>query len=329
MNRENLQNLIAGSDLTKNFQEVALSTFRYQAYHNPLYGRFLELLAVDPDRINNLKQIPYLPISLFKTHEIKTGNWSSPIIFTSSGTTGQVTSKHHLRNKKWYRQNSLRAFEQFYGPVKDFCIFGLLPSYLERSGSSLVFMVQEFIKESKYPQSGFFLNHQDALEEHLIICQKEKIPTLLIGVSFALLDFAESTSIDLRNCVVMETGGMKGRRKEMTRPELHKILCEAFQTKYIHSEYGMTELLSQSYSKGNGLFYPSQTKKILCREITDPFHIVSPGKTGVLNVIDLANLDTCSFIATDDLGRVYEDGSFEVLGRLDGSELRGCSLMVF
>lgn len=328
MNREQLIKDISQLKDQTSFESLALAVFQYQATNNPLYAQFLDLLKIDPKKIQQIEKIPFLPISLFKTHLIKTGQWPSEFIFSSSGTTGQITSQHHLRDQAWYREISLKAFEKFYGPIKDYCILALLPSYLERDGSSLVFMVQQFIKESQYPTSNFFLNHQNELVETLRKNKEEKIPSLLIGVSFALLDFAEENPQDLSHCLIMETGGMKGRRREMTRHELHHHLGKAFQSKNIHSEYGMTELLSQSYSKGNGLFYPGPTKKLLCREVTDPFQIVTSGRSGVLNVIDLGNIDTCSFIATDDVGRVFSDGSFEVLGRLDGSEMRGCSLMV-
>jgi hypothetical protein len=326
--RESLLQQISQIDSAKYFERAALSVFRYQSANNPLYERFLDLLSINPSDIQEIEAIPFLPISLFKTHLIKSGEWESQSIFTSSGTSGQVNSQHHLRDKNWYNSISLKAFEYFYGPVKDYCILALLPSYLERSGSSLVFMVQEFIEESKYPQSGFFLNHQDDLTNILQKNKKEHIPTLLIGVSFALLDFAEDNPQDLSHCVIMETGGMKGRRKEITRMELHQILGDSFGSSRIHSEYGMTELLSQSYSKGKGLFYPGPSKKVFCRELTDPFQLVGAGRSGGLNVIDLGNIDTCSFIATDDVGRVYADGGFEVMGRMDGSEMRGCSLMI-
>ena len=220
------------------------------------------------------------------------------------------------------------GFEAFYGAVADYCVLGLLPSYLERSGSSLIAMVDHFIQLSKHPKSGFFLYDHAALADVLRQCQKTQQPTLLIGVSFALLDFAEQYSLDLSRITIMETGGMKGRRKEITRQVLHTILQDAFQVDVIHSEYGMTELLSQGYSKGKGIFYPTPTMKVLAREITDPFAVQKNNKTGVLNIIDLANLDSCAFIATDDLGKVAVDGSFEILGRLDSSDVRGCNLMV-
>ena len=235
---------------------------------------------------------------------------------------------HHLKSPADYRAISQLGFEHFYGDIGEFCILALLPSYLERSGSSLVYMVDHFIQQSKHPQSGFFLNELDALVEKLAYCQQNGIPTLLIGVSFALLDLAERYPMSLPDMIIMETGGMKGRREEMTRDELHGILQEAFQVAAIHSEYGMTELFSQAYSKGKGLFYPSPTMRVLGRDITDPLSLQNRGQTAAINIIDLANIDTISFIATDDLGQVYPDHSFRILGRLDDSDIRGCNLMV-
>ncbi len=310
------------------FQQVALDVFRFQAVHNPLYRHYLSLLGKKPETVYQLEDIPFLPISLFKTFTIQTGEWQPEATFSSSGTTGAISSKHLLRSKDFYQQSARRGFETFYGNLKDYCVLALLPSYLERSGSSLVFMVEDFIRESGHPHSGFFLYNTDELLQILQKCQKSQQPTLLIGVSFALLDLAEAHPINLSGITIMETGGMKGRRRELTREELHAQLREAFQVEQIHSEYGMTELLSQAYSTGNGLFRAAPTMQVRTREITDPFAQPATGRTGALNIIDLANLDTISFIATDDLGRVYEDGSFEVLGRLDASDVRGCNLMV-
>jgi Acyl-protein synthetase, LuxE len=328
LERTQILRQIAAIRHATDFEKVALAVFQHQAKNNALYAQFLKLLSISPTVIHQITDIPFLPISFFKTHDIKSGSWESELIFSSSGTTGQVSSKHHLRSKEWYQQLSLEIFQQFYGAIDDYCILALLPSYLERGGSSLVFMIDEFIRRSRHSHSGFFLKHEDQLTIQLQHNQKAQIPTLLIGVSFALLDFAESNPQDLSHCIIMETGGMKGRRKELTRDELHQTLCAAFNTRHIHSEYGMTELLSQSYSKESGRFYPGFSKKVLCRELTDPFQLLPAGRSGVLNVIDLGNVDTCSFIATEDLGRVFEDGSFEVMGRLDNSELRGCSLML-
>lgn len=310
------------------FDKLALDLFRYQAEYNPTYRQFLDLLKFDYNAVHAIQQIPFLPIQLFKNYTIQTGSWEATKIFTSSATTGQIPSRHLVQDVSLYEQVSLAGFEQFYGSVEDYCVLGLLPSYLERTGSSLIHMVDYFIQRSKYEQSGFFLYETATLIQKIKECHLANIPVLLIGVSFALLDLAEQLNIDLGKTIVMETGGMKGRRKEITRTALHQQLQAAFNVASIHSEYGMTELLSQGYSKGQGIFQPIQTMKVWTREITDPFQIQENAKTGVLNIIDLANIDSCCFIATDDLGRVFDDGSFEVLGRLDNSDIRGCNLMV-
>jgi phenylacetate-coenzyme A ligase PaaK-like adenylate-forming protein len=310
------------------FEPLALEVFRYQAEHNSLYQKYLELLSVQPGGVQRLADIPCLPISLFKGHTIQTGSWNPQAVFSSSGTTATKTSKHLLRSKVFYQESARRSFQSFYGHLKDYCVLALLPSYLERTGSSLVFMVEDFIRQSEHPDSGFFLYNTEALLQILQKCQKSGQPTLLIGVSFALLDLAEANPADLSGITIMETGGMKGRRRELTRAELHEQLQQAFGVETVHSEYGMTELLSQAYSKGAGLFYSAPTMRVLAREVTDPFNYTDYGRTGALNIIDLVNLDTLSFIATDDLGKVYEDHSFEVLGRLDASDVRGCNLMV-
>lgn len=310
------------------FAALALEMFRFQAAYNPVYHQFLAHLDIQPDEVKRLEEIPFLPIQLFKNYQLQTGAWIPTRTFTSSGTTGAQTSHHLLREEEWYRQNARRGFTHFYGPVSNYCVLALLPAYLERTGSSLVFMADDFIRQSRYRESGFFLHDYEALQLRLETCLKAGIPVLLIGVSFALWDLAEQFPMHLGNTIVMETGGMKGRRREITREELHGILKSAFQLPAIHSEYGMTELLSQAYSKGEGVFYPAPTMRVVAREINDPFQWQQMGKTGVLNIIDLANIDTISFIATDDLGRVQEDGAFEVLGRLDASDLRGCNLLL-
>lgn len=309
------------------FQETALSVFRYQAQFNKVYAEFLSLLGCSPTKVKSLAEIPHLPISLFKSRAIQTGDWPAAQVFSSSGTTGSTTSRHLARDLSFYAQMSIRGFHQFYPPLETMAVLALLPSYLERSNSSLVFMVQEFMKSS-HPLSGFFLHDLEALVAQLALCRQGGVPVLLIGVSFALLDLAERYQLDLSEAIVMETGGMKGRRKEITRTALHQRLCDSFATEVIHSEYGMTELFSQGWSLGNGVFRCNATMKVSTREITDPFAGTPNGRTGVLNIIDLANLDTISFIATDDLGKVYRDGSFEVLGRMDGSDIRGCNLLV-
>ncbi|NUN99815.1 MAG: acyl transferase [Saprospiraceae bacterium] len=311
------------------FEATALAVFRYQALHNPLYAKFIRLLGIHPEKISRVAQIPFLPIRLFKTYEIQTGTWSPEAIFSSSGTTGQATSRHFVRHLDWYLACTKQGFEHFYGPIENHCILALLPSYLERSGSSLVAMADYFIRLSRYDQSGFFLYDHDALLDRLVWCREHNVPTLLLGVSFALLDLAEAHPAPMGPAIIMETGGMKGRREELTREALHEKLKSAFGVAHIHSEYGMTELLSQAYSKGEGLFQPSPTLRVLIRETSDPFSMERPGRPGAINLIDLANLDTISFIATDDIGRGFADHSFEVLGRLDYSEIRGCNLMVF
>ncbi len=311
------------------FAALAIEVFQHQAAHNALYARYLELLNVDPASVHTVEAIPFLPIELFKHHSIRTGQWLPVRVFTSSGTTGQQASQHLLKDPEWYRWSARMGFSWQYGrPVEEFCFLALLPSYLEREGSSLVAMMADFIEASRYAQSGFYLHQTEALLETLHSCRQQQIPTVLLGVSFALLDLAEAAPIDLSGIIIMETGGMKGRRAEITREELHRRLCQAFQVSCIHSEYGMTELLSQAYAQQYGLFRPSPTMAVLCREATDPFQWQTPGHSGALNIIDLANVDTVSFIATDDLGKVHPDGLFEVLGRLDYSDIRGCNLMV-
>ena len=310
------------------FEPTALAVFRYQVQNNPLYQEFINLLGISVEEVTKIQQIPFLPIQFFKYHTIKTQEWLPEVVFTSSGTTLQNPSKHGVRSLDWYNQCAFKAFEAQYGALENYAVLALLPSYLEREGSSLVFMVEQFIKRSKNPSSGFFLYNTDELLQVLGQCQLKKQPVLLLGVTYALLDLAKEHPKVLKNVVLMETGGMKGKRAEMTKTAIHAVLKNAFGLEQIHSEYGMTELLSQAYSKGNGLFEPSATMRVLIRETTDPLHLLPAQKTGGINVIDLANIDSCSFIATDDLGRSYEDGTFRVLGRFDASDLRGCNLLV-
>ena len=310
------------------FPGLALDVFRYQAAHNTIYAQFLELLRVDPATVCLPTDIPHLPIALFKRYQLQSGDWPAVRIFTSSGTTDTTTSRHPLREEEAYRANARRAFEGQYGPLAGRPVLALLPAYLERSGSSLVFMADDFIRRSGHPDSGFFLDDLPELADRLTRLRNHDPAPLLLGVSFALLDLAAAHPQSLGKTIIMETGGMKGRRREMTRSELHGILAEAFGADHIHSEYGMTELLSQAYAPQNGRFMPAPTLSATTRQLTDPLTPTVPGKTGPLNLTDLANLDTISFIATDDLGRVYPDGSFEVLGRMDASDLRGCNLLV-
>lgn len=312
----------------RDFGEVALDVFRFQASHCEVYRRYVSLLNIDIQSVRSLAQIPFMPIQFFKNHEVKTGSWPDAAIFTSSGTSGEATSRHYVRDLDFYKKNTVAGFRQFYGDPVEWLVLALLPSYLERSGSSLVCMAEHFIGLSKFAESGFFLQSTAALQAILAKPKRVGQKTLLLGASFALLGLAEGQNIDLQGVTIMETGGMKGRRRELTRPELHEILTSGLGVPAIHSEYGMTELFSQAYSLGDGLFRPAATMRAFAREITDPLTPQAPGKTGVLNIIDLANLHTCSFIATDDLGRVAPDGSFEVLGRLDNSDVRGCNLLV-
>jgi Acyl-protein synthetase, LuxE len=311
------------------FEKLALDIFHYQYKYNAFYQQYCSLLGRDASKILKISDIPFLPIHFFKNQILKTGNWQEETVFTSSGTTGITTSHHYIQDIDFYKTLAHNGFTQFYGTVENYCILGLLPSYLERTGSSLVVMVADFIEKSKYPQSGFFLNETAQLFDILLKNKVDKIPTLLIGVTFALLDFIETHKIDFPNLIIMETGGMKGRRKEMIRAELHDILRGGFNVPCIHSEYGMTELMSQGYSFKNGIFNTMSTLKVLGRDINDPLSILPQnGRLSVINLIDLGNLDTCSFIATDDLGRIYPDNSFEILGRLDNSDIRGCNLLV-
>ncbi len=310
------------------FEMTAMSVFQYQAQHNPLYARYLELLGRQASSVQRLHEIPFLPIQFFKQHQIQSGVWTPQTTFFSSSTTGQTPSQHFVRDLDFYLHNTCQGFAPFYDDPSEWCVLALLPSYLERQGSSLVAMADYFIRLSKYPESGFFLQDFKQLSATLSTCQSKGYKTLLLGVSFAFLDFSEQFPMDLSGITIMETGGMKGRRKELTRTELHQTLMDALQVSAIHSEYGMTELLSQAYAMGGTVFSPAPTMRVLATEINDPFCQVAAGRTGVLNVIDLANLDTCSFIQTEDVGKVALDGRFEVLGRLDVSEMRGCNLMV-
>lgn len=301
--------------------------FRHQVERNPVYREFCDLLNVSPRDVSRIEEIPFLPISLFKSHDVILESLSPEIVFSSSGTTGAITSKHLVSDITVYETSFRRAFSQFYGNVEDYAVLALLPSYLERGGSSLVYMVNDLIEASDNPDSGFYLDDLDGLAEKLITLDQNGQNVLLIGVTYALLDLIENRKFRLENTVIMETGGMKGRRREIIRPELHKILCEGFGVSSIHSEYGMTELLSQAYSTGDGIFECPPWMDILIRDPEDALTLLPEGKTGGVNVIDLANINSCSFIATQDLGKKNPNGSFEVLGRFDNSDIRGCNLM--
>ncbi|MVN89551.1 long-chain-fatty-acid--protein ligase [Mucilaginibacter aquatilis] len=323
-----LQQQIFSINSNQQFEHAALEIFRYQAHHNAVYKEFINGLQVKAEEVTNVKQIPFLPVEFFKNHNVVSTSAQPQITFSSSGTTGMITSRHYVSDVSWYEESFRRAFKLFYGGISNYCVLALLPAYLEREGSSLVYMADDFIKLSDHPQSGFYLYNHAELHNQLLELKKAGTPTLLIGVTFALLDFAEQHAINFPNLVVMETGGMKGRRKEMIRQELHDILCKGFGVNAIHSEYGMTELLSQAYSKGDGIFNCPPWMRIITRDTNDPLSIVENGKTGGVNIIDLANINSCSFIATQDLGKVYNDGSFEILGRFDSSDIRGCNLLV-
>ena len=310
------------------FNSSALATFRYQVENVLVYKQYVQLLGINPLEIQHYSQIPFLPVSFFKSKSIITEHQTPEITFTSSGTTGMITSQHQVAKVELYEQSFNLCFENFYGPVSDYCVIGLLPAYLERSGSSLVYMVDQLIKKSNHLNSGFYLNQYAELKHLLQSLKEQNQKTILFGVTFALLDMAENFSVDFPDLIVLETGGMKGRRKEIVREELHEVLTKGFGVERIHSEYGMTELLSQAYSKGDGLFECPPWMKISIREINDPKQLVKDGTTGGVNVIDLANYFSCSFISTQDLGKIHPDNQFEIVGRFDNADLRGCNLLV-
>jgi hypothetical protein len=309
------------------FEQLALEVFQFQYNNNAIYQQYVKALSIVGSNVRSIDQIPFLPIRFFKTADIKTTVFEPEAIFESSGTTQTINSRHYVKDMSIYHRSFLQAWEQFYGPVQDWCVIGLLPAYLERQNSSLVVMVNEMIKLSGHAQSGFYLYEHEKLATVLQELERQGQKTLLIGVTFGLLDFAEQFPMPLKHTIVMETGGMKGRRREMTRQEVHAILSTAFKIPLIHSEYGMTELLSQAYSYGHGLFDCPPWMKVLVRQDDDPLDVRVTG-SGVINIIDLANLYSCAFIATDDVGTVQEDGSFEVLGRVDTSDIRGCNLLI-
>lgn len=323
INKSSIYNIKNNAD----FHELALQVFNYQFNHNKVYRSFCDLLYVHPSDIQHINQIPFLPIQFFKTHEVLSPQNTIEQTFSSSGTTGTVTSKHYVTDLEIYKQSFRKGFQSFYGNIEDYVVLALLPSYLERDDSSLIFMVDDMIRHSNHSESGFYLDDLNALSKTLIELDKSHKNVLLIGVSFALLDLVERYQFNLQNTIVMETGGMKGRRKELVRAELHHILKQGFSVKNIHSEYGMTELLSQAYSNGDGIFRCPNWMKVLTRDTEDALTIQQHGKTGGINIIDLANINSCAFIATQDLGKVFTDGSFEVVGRFDNSDIRGCNLM--
>jgi phenylacetate-coenzyme A ligase PaaK-like adenylate-forming protein len=316
------------------FNALALAVFRYQAKENKVYKTYLDTLKIDIDKIKGVTQIPFLPIEFFKTQMV-VSNSPTPknaIIFTSSGTTGSIQSKHYVHDVEVYEKSYLQSFKHFYGEITDYCLLALLPSYLERDGSSLVYMANDLIKKTNHPLSGFYLNNLQELIGVMRLLEKKGQKTILLGVTYALLDLAEiianENNLQLKNILVMETGGMKGKRNEMIKEELHRLLCLDFGVEQIHSEYGMTELLSQAYSKGDGLFQCPPWMKVLIRDINDPFTFLTPPQSGGINIIDLANIHSCSFIATQDLGKTHPNNNFEVIGRFDNSDIRGCNLLL-
>ena len=310
------------------FTKKALELFKFQFEENPVYRSFCDLLYKHPSDVQKLEDIPFLPIEFFKTHKVLSTKKEIQQTFTSSGTSGSVVSQHHVADLNLYKTSFQKGFAHFYDNIEDYAVLALLPSYLERDGSSLVYMVEDMIQESKHPKSGFYLDDLYALKQTLLALEKSGQKTLLIGVSYALLDLIEFHQFELKHTIIMETGGMKGRRKEMIKSELHSILKKGFGVDKIHSEYGMTELLSQAYSKGDGLFSSPPWMNVLIRDPEDALTILPKGKSGGINIIDLANVHSCAFIATQDLGKIHENGTFEVLGRFDQSDIRGCNLMV-
>jgi phenylacetate-coenzyme A ligase PaaK-like adenylate-forming protein len=310
------------------FKTVALQVFRHQAANCEVYREFIKGLKIDAAKVDAVEKIPFLPVEFFKSHKVISNTDAVEITFSSSGTTGITTSRHLVTDVSWYTESFSKAFQLFYGDIAQYTILALLPSYLEREGSSLIYMAEDLIKQSADVHSGFYLYNYQDLYHQLKAQQQNKKPTLLIGVTFALLDFVEQHSINFPELIVMETGGMKGKRKEMIREELHEALSKGFGVDNIHSEYGMTELLSQGYSKGNGIFNTPPWMRVITRDTNDPVSLIEGDKTGGVNIIDLANINSCAFIATQDLGRIYADSSFELLGRFDNADIRGCNLLI-
>jgi hypothetical protein len=310
-----------------NFERLSLEVFRFQYDNNVIYRKYCDALHINVENVRRVIEIPFLPISFFKTHVVVSGQLpQDPLVFESSGTTGEIPSRHYVADKSIYERSLLHGFESFYGPVKEYAILALLPSYLERKNASLVYMARTLMDHSAHPANGFYINEWGKLQDALKQLQQTEQKVLLLGVTFALLDFAASNPMPLPNVTVMETGGMKGRREELTRQEVHMLLKTQWELKQVHSEYGMTELLSQAYATSDGIFHCTNTMRALVRDINDPLEVMESG-SGAINIIDLANIYSCSFIATEDMCNLRPDGSFEVLGRLDHSALRGCSLM--
>ncbi len=328
MNRDDLLSNIFKITNDQEFLKCTLDIFNYQYNYNLVYQKFVDGCKIIPSEVNTLNKIPFLPVDFFKSHLVKSGNFSEEIVFTSSGTTGELPAKHFIKDIHVYENSFLKSFELFYGNPDQYVFLSLLPSYLERTGSSLIYMMDKLVSLSKDKRSGFFLYDHDKLNNLLIELKQECKKVILIGVTYALLDFVNEYQVDFPELIVMETGGMKGKRKEMVRDEVHQNLVSSLNVDSIHSEYGMTELLSQAYSKGRGIFICPPWMKILVRDMYDPFQYCKIGATGGINIIDLANLDSCAFIATQDLGKLTGEHSFEIIGRYDASDIRGCNLMV-
>ena len=323
-----ISNRIFNISSKREFDAICIEVFKYQYINNLVYRRFCNLLGISKSTVKKVNEIPFLPIEFFKKEKIVSSNKTEDIIFTSSGTTGNNTSKHYVSDLTIYEKSFNKGFNYFYGNITNYCVLALLPSYLERKGSSLIYMADSLIRQSNHPKSNFYLNNLNELINTLKELEEKEQPTLLIGVSFALLELAEKNKLNLKHTTIIETGGMKGRRKEIIRSELHSLLNKGFKTKVIHSEYGMTELLSQAYSTGEGIFECPPWMRILIRNTEDPTELIVDKKTGGINVIDLANINSCSFIATQDLGKKVDNNNFEILGRFDNSDIRGCNLMV-
>ncbi|NCU33228.1 MAG: acyl transferase [Candidatus Moranbacteria bacterium] len=328
MNINLLKKKIFKINSPEDFNETALVIFRHQVQNNPVYRAYVEQLQIRPERIKTPDQIPFLPIEFFKTHKVYSGSAPPDHFFESSGTTGEIRSRHYYYDLELYEQSFLKNFNGVFGKVDQFAVLGLLPSYLEQKNSSLIFMVNKLIEKSNNPHSGFYLYNYEELAEILLTTEKNEKKVILFGVSFALLDLIEKHSFNLKNTIVVETGGMKGRKREMIREELHEVLCEGFGLKQVCSEYGMTEMFSQAWSRGEGKFFTPPWLRVVIRDMHDPLSHSSVGESGGINVIDLANIHSCSFIATQDLGRINKDGSYEVLGRFDNAEVRGCNILV-
>lgn len=325
----NLKNQIFKIKGERYFLDIALQVFKFQYENLEVYRQYCDLIHYKKQSVFDYKDIPFMPIDFFRSHRISISDKKADLIFSSSGTTGGQTSCHEIVDPELYKESLIKGFEYFYGNIKDYCLLALLPSYLERTGSSLVYMVKELIKLTEHPDSGFYLHNLERLSKTLKKLRQNHQMTILIGVTYALIDFTKLYPLDFPDLIIIETGGMKGKRKEMIREEIHQILKKVFHCPSIHSEYGMTELLSQAYSKDKGIYYPVPWMKVLIRNMDDPLSLAKPGHIGGINVIDLANLYSCSFIAVQDIGKLYPNGGFEVMGRYDKSLVRGCNLMVY